>query len=256
MAKKTQIVKELKRPDQFVDFWTHAWNRIAAVLGPRRRPLLAVVTAAVVAAAGVAIFDQLDEGHRVTASEALDRITRIANADLTPATADAPEAAAAKDDVPHFKTDAERQTAVLKELDGFLGGAGGKTDLRDEALVMKGAALLQAGRFDDAAAAYQAALASKLSGRLKFLAHEGLGYAAEGKGDLDKALAAFALLTDDAKDFEGFYRDRAVYHKARLTERKGDRPGAVKLYKEVLEKNPDTALHDEISDRLALLEAK
>ena len=38
---KKKLVKELKQPDQFVDFWTHAWNRIVAVLGPRRKPLFA-----------------------------------------------------------------------------------------------------------------------------------------------------------------------------------------------------------------------
>jgi hypothetical protein len=41
-----------------------------------------------------------------------------------------------------------------------------------------------------------------------------------------------------------------------MSERKGDRAGAVKMYKEVLDKMPDSLLHDEITDRLAVLEAK
>ncbi|MES1209570.1 MAG: tetratricopeptide repeat protein, partial [Pseudomonadota bacterium] len=113
-----------------------------------------------------------------------------------------------------------------------------------------------AGRFDDAIAAYQDALSNRLDERLRFLAHEGQGYAHEGKGDTDKALAAFAQISGDATAFGGFYQDAALYHKARLTEAKGDKSGAVAIYKQILDKVPETAMKDQITDRLALLEAK
>ena len=74
------------------------------------------------------------------------------------------------------------------------------------------------------------------------------------KGDLDKALAAFTKLAGDNP--KGFYHDRSLYHQARIAERKGNPAEAVKLYKEVLEKSPQTALRDEISNRLAVLETK
>jgi tetratricopeptide (TPR) repeat protein len=255
VAKKKQIIKELKRPDQFVDFWTHAGNRIVAVVGPRRKPALSLAVAMVVVLVGAAIFEKWDGDKRITASEALAEIQKTANAELDTPTADPLEKKDVKDDAPHFKTAAERQAAVLKALDTFLAQHGG-TALKDEALVMKGSQLLDARRFDDAVAAFRDALGAKLDARLRFLAHEGLGYAYEGKGDLDQALAAFGQLEGDASAFQGFYRDRALYQKARITERKGDKPGAAKLYQQVLDKVPDTLLHDEISDRLAVLEAK
>lgn len=251
MAKKN-IVKELKRPDHFVDFWTHAWNRTAEVLKPRQKPVLAGLVALLVVVIGAIGFQTLDEDHKVTASEALVRVQKMATAELETGT---PDAKVAKDEIPRFKTAAERQTAVLKEIDDFLAKHAGSR-LKDEALVMKGSQLLDAGRFDDAIAAFDGALAAKLDERLRFLAHEGKGYAYEAKGDLDKAAAAFGELERDAADFKGFYKDRATYQKARVSERKGDKAGAVKLYREVLDKVPDSLLHDEITDRLAVLEAK
>lgn len=248
---KKKLVKELKQPDQFVDFWTRTWNRVAAVLGPRRKPLFAGLGALLGVVTAAAIFQKVDDDKKVDASEAFASIEKAANADLDTGT----PSPLKDDDAPHFKTAAERQAAVLKQDEDFLGKYKA-TDLKDEALVVKGGQLIDAGRYDEAIAAFDAAIAAKLDPRLRFLANEGKGYAYEGKGDFDKAAAAFAALDEDAKRFQGFYRDRAVYQKARMTERKGDQAGAVKLYKEVLDKMPDSLLHDEITDRLAVLEAK
>lgn len=262
MAKQKKIVKELKHPDQFVDFWTRSWTRLAQVIGPRQKPVIAGVVALIVVLTGAVIFQNVDEDHKVQASDALVRIQKMAIADLEapPPAADGAKATPPapdkeKDDVPRFKTAPERQEAVLKELDAFL-AKGYSGALKAEALVLKGSQLLEAGRFDDAIAAYDGALGAKLDARMRFLAHEGKGYAFEGRGDLDKAAAEFGELEQDASAFHGFYRDRATYQKARIAERKGDRAGAVKLYKQVLEKSSDSPLHDEITDRLAVLEAK
>jgi len=255
-----KIAKELKRPDHFVDFWTHTWNRLVAFVGPRRKPGLFGLGTLVAVLVGGAVLGKFDDDKRVAASEELARIQHMANAELDTSAPDKngnriEEKKDSSDGVPRFATAELRRAAVLKELEQFI-AKNVVTGLKDEALVMKGSQLLDAGKFDDAVTAYQAALAAKLDPRLAFLAHEGLGYAYEGKGDFDQALKAMDQLAGDAAGFQGFYRDRALYQKARLTERKGDRAGAVKLYKEVLDKAPDTTLHDEISDRLAVLEAK
>jgi len=264
VAKQKKIVKELKQPDQFVDFWTRSWTRLAEVFGPRQKPVIAGLVALIVVLTGVIIFQSVDEDHKVQASDALVRIEKMAIADLEPpppepgadaAKATPPVPDKEKDDVPRFKTAAERQEAVLKELDAFL-AKGSSSALKAEALVLKGSQLLEGGRFDDAIAAYDGALGAKLDARMRFLAHEGKGYAFEGKGDLEKAAAAFGELEQDASAFHNFYRDRATYQKARIAERKGDQAGAVKLYKQLLEKSSDSPLHDEITDRLAVLEAK
>lgn len=248
---KKKLVKELKQPDQFVDFWTHAWNRVVEVLGPRRKPLLGGLGALLGVVTAAAVFQKIDDDKKIDASQAFASIEKTANADLDTGT----PSPVKEDDAPHFKTAADRQAAALKQDEDFLGKFSG-TDLKDEALVVKGGQLIDAGRYDDAIHAFDEAIAAKLDPRLRFLANEGKGYAYEGKGDFEKAAAAFAALEEDAKAFQGFYRDRAVYQKARMTERKGDHAGAVKLYKEVLDKMPDSLLHDEITDRLAVLEAK
>jgi len=251
--KKKKIANELKRPDQFVDFWTHTYQKLAAVVAPRRRPLLAMLVAVVVAVTGAAILDTWDHARRVTASESLERIQRIANEDLLPATGDVPTG---KDAVPRFKTADERNAAVVKELDGFLGGSKSGR-LAADAELLKATTLLDAGRFDDARAAFEKAQNGKLDPAMKFLALEGIGYAHEGKKDYDGALSAFAKLeSSEAAASDGFYKDRALYHKARITELKGDKAGAAKLYHQVLDKSPETSLRDEIGDRLALVEAK
>jgi tetratricopeptide (TPR) repeat protein len=222
---------------------------------------------------GAAIFNFWDGNRRIEASRVLAHIQKIANAELLSSGSEAKDSDskqegkqgktgdktdspdAAKDGVPRFKTAPERQAAVVKELDLFLAGHAA-WGLKAEALVMKGSALLGLGRHDDAIAAYQAALDGHLDVRLRFLAHEGQGYAYEGKRELDKALAAFGKIAGDAAAFGGFYSDRALYHKARLTEVKGDKAGAVAIYHQILDKIPGTTMKDEISDRLAVLEGK
>lgn len=249
MAK--DIAKDLKRPDQFVDFWTRTSHRVGAFIAPRRKPALAALVALIVVLIGATLIDRWDTSRRESASHAFARIEAIAIADLLPASGT--PTTGETDDVPRFKTAEERRSAVLKELDTFL-SAHGRSKLRDEALVMKGKELFVAGRHDESLAAYEAAIAAKVPARLAFLAHEGVGYAHEAKGQLDQALAAFGRMADTASAFQGFSRDRALYHRARITERKGDKAAALKLYNEALQANPDGSLRDEIAGRVALLD--
>ena len=121
---------------------------------------------------------------------------------------------------------------------------------------MCGSLLLGFDRVDEAAAIYQKLLDGKLDQRLRFLAREGLGYAHERKGKLQEAAAVFAKLGDDTGGMTGFYKDRASYHAARLAEMQGNPGEAIRIYREVLDKNPTTSLRDEITNRLALLELK
>ena len=259
--------KELKQPDQFVSFWTRLTERAGKLLAERRKPvfvglgvLAGVVTATI-------IYGEISERASIRSSVALSRVERIATADLLPA-----EGGEAKDDgLPHFKTEKERLEAALIEVDAFL-AADGHSPLRREAQLQKAGLLLDLQRPGDAIPIYTDLLSSRLDKNLRFLAQEGLGYAYEGKGDLDQASAAFAKLgegpdgkpaaaADDKAEGGGkspapFYRDRSLYHQGRIAERKGNPAEAVKFYKEVLDKAPQTSLRDEISNRLAVLEPK
>lgn len=251
---RKKISQELKHPDQFVDFWTRAYQRFAAVMAPRRKPAIAAAVALGVVLVGAAIFNVWDQSRRVSYSENLARAQKIASAELLGDATNSKDEAS-KSDVPRFKTAEERSNAVLKELDTFLSG-GGPRGLKNEARLMKGATLLDLGRADDALKSYQDAVNDKLDARLLFLAYEGMGYAHEAKGDVDQALSAFGKLDEAAAGFQGFYKERALYHRARLTAAKGDKSAAVTLYKQILDKAPDASLKSEITDRLAVLEAK
>jgi len=251
--------KELRQPDEFVSFWTHAGQRATQLANEYRRALLAGSTALLTVIVGLVIFSNVSERRAKTASDALARIGRIATAELRPEGAPAtnPDGTPLADDgVPHFKTDKERAEAALKELDAFVAMSG--NPLRMEGKLQRGPLLLSLGRAPEAVSAYQEILSGHVDDRLRFLAHEGLGYALEAKGDLPGALAAFDKLTEDAAAFDntGFYKDRAGFHKARIAELQGNLADAKKIYREVLDKNPTTSLRDEITNRLAILELK
>jgi tetratricopeptide (TPR) repeat protein len=241
--------KELKNPDQFVSFWT----RVGAFIGTHRLTVLGGAAALVVLGFGIWGVSTLMTKKSADVSRAFARIDKVASADLLPATGEPPKEQA-EDGLPHFKTEQERLQAAIKEADTFIGAHGG-SELKDEALLLKAKYLMALGKPTEALPIYQGQLGS-LDKRLHFLAQEGLGYALEASGQIDAAMTAFAELATEADAAGGFYKDRALFHKARLLQQKGTAKDAEKLYREILEKTPTTPLKDEINNRLAALEGK
>ena len=253
--------KELKQPDQFVSFWTRFSAKAGQFLNERRKPVLIGIGGLAGVVTATVIYGELHERSAMRASQALSHVERVATADLIPADGTAPK----EDGLPHFKTDKERLEGALKEVETFM-SADPRSPLRREAELQKAGLLLDLQRPDEAIPLYTELLSSRLDKNLRFLAQEGLAYAYEAKGDLDQAVAAFAKLGEgdsgpadgkgEAASKLGFYRDRSLYHQGRIAERKGNPGAAVKLYKEVLEKAPQSPLRDEITNRLAVLEPK
>jgi tetratricopeptide (TPR) repeat protein len=241
--------KQLKSPDQFVSFWTRAGLFVTAhktlVIGGS----VGVLALALALWGGSSLFEE----RAAKASYAFARIERVATADLLDAPGEPPKT---DDRLPHFKTEQERLEAALKEADGFV-RAYGRSRLKDEALLLKAKYLLTLGKAGEAASVYQSLVTGSLDRRLRFLAQEGLGYALEQNGQLDQAITSFGALADDAQKAGGFYRDHALFNKARLLQKKsGGSQEAGKLLREILDKSPTTALREEINDRLAALEGK
>lgn len=239
--------KELKNPDQFLSFW----QRVAAWIGAHRWTVIGGAAGLLVVGFGAWGASVLMAKKAADNSLAFARIEKIANAELLPEKGEPPK----KDDgLPHFKTEEARIQAALKEVDSFLAAHGSST-LKDEALLLKAKYLLALGKTSESLAIYKDQLGG-VDPRFRFMVREGLGYAQEAAGQVDEAIATFAALADDSQGAAGFYRDRALYNKARLLEKKGSGKDAEKLLREILEKTPATTLREEINDRLAALEGK
>jgi tetratricopeptide (TPR) repeat protein len=243
---KKKIKEELKQPDQFVGLATRMSTSIADFANRNTRALVIGITTLATVIVGSIVLARVSEGRAARASAALDHAQRLASAELT-----TPNAPPKEDGLPHFATARERNEAALKEVDAYFTGT--SVPLYLEALLVRGGLLLDLGRADDAASVYEKVLREKIDDRLRFLAREGLGYAYEQKGRLSEAQAAFAKLAEDSG---GFYKDRALYHEARLAEVRGNASDATRIYHEVLEKNPTTSLREDITNRLAVLELK
>lgn len=251
MPKRKISKKELQQPDQFVDFWTRATTAAASWASAHQRALVVSVTALVTVVVGSVVLSQVSQRRASHAAEALDRGEKIAAAE--PAV---PGATAPDDGVPHLGSARDQDEAALKQLDEKFGS--GRGPLAAEAGLVRARLLLDLGRAAEAASAFQGLLDGKLDARIRFLAREGLGYAQEAQGKLAEADSTFSQLGEDATraGLQGFYKDRALYHQARLAELRSNPADAARLYHEVLDKFPTTTLRDEIQNRIAALELK
>jgi len=240
--------KELKKEDEFVTFWHHAYEWMRG----STQPILIGLVVATVVIIGSSFWSSHAQKAQGEATRMLSQAMRMYSTDLT-ADEEMGKRLTAEDGLPRFKAAEERRKATLDELGQILSKFGGTGAAREAQLVRAGV-LFDGGQYDDAIAGYGEFLSQADSdNRMRMLAREGRGYALEAKGQLDPALDEFRKLESEAGDV---YKDRAQYHQARILEKKGDKTGAERLYKAILEKSPTTALRDDISNRLAALGTK
>ncbi|MDI3291542.1 tetratricopeptide repeat protein [Polyangium sp. 15x6] len=134
-----------------------------------------------------------------------------------------------------FKNEAEKAQAALdaygKVVDNYAG-----TGAALLARLGQGGTYLEKREWDKAIEAYSSVLSSPLAAAdpdVKGRATEGIGYAKEGKGDLDGAMASFKELA--GIDVKG-YKDLATYHEARLLFAKGNKDKAKEILKPLEDK--------------------
>lgn len=134
-----------------------------------------------------------------------------------------------------FKTAEERADNALAAYNKVIDEHGG-TGAAILAKLGQAGVLLDKKDYAHALDAYAAVSSSTLAGAdpdVKGRAIEGAGFAKEGKGDLDGALASFKEL--EAIDAKG-YKELALYHQARVLVAKGDVDKAKELLKSAREK--------------------
>ena len=245
MSKYTRnkgIKEELKKPDEFISFWEHAYNKARAY----GRPLTYALAGGVGLVAAVWIGDYVVTSGRHDATAAVGRVIAVNEGDLitdqSPAKPD--------DRVPRFKSEKERAEGALAELDKLEKSHGGKAAVKRAQMVRAGL-LFDLGRWTEAEAAFKRYLDdAAVDDPLRFLAREGLALCAESQGKLDEALKLYQDLEPKAGDF---YRDRVLYAQGRLLARKGDKKGAGEKFRDLLAKSPQSALREDAQSRLGLL---
>lgn len=225
--------------DHFVSFWQRAIQAAMPHLGKIGIFILVALVMSVVAWG----WNELATSRREKASEMLAQALRIYHAELLAEKDEQPEG----DEVPRFKTTRERAEATLKQIDKLTREYPRSDAARVGGLVRAGV-LYGEGRYGEAEGAYRKFLEKKPEvPALEALAREGLGLCAEAQGKPDAALSIY-------KEQGGpFYRDRFLFHQARVLLGKGQKQEAAKLYGEVA-KMAQSALRDEAQNRLLALE--
>lgn len=133
---------------------------------------------------------------------------------------------------------ARDQAELDRNVDGALAalGASEQAQAVTLGLLVRGATAMERGDFAGGQAAYEEFLTKVGSDHpLAFLATEGIAAAREAQGDLDGALAQFDKLAGAVGDF---YRDQALWHKARLLESAGRNDEALEVYKQYATEYP------------------
>lgn len=143
--------------------------------------------------------------------------------------------------------------ARAKAIDDTLAQLGSEMDDTDAATAAKlvvAARHMQSGKFSEAKAGYESFLQGEADHPLAFLAHEGLALALEAAGDVDAAVAQLDTMAPEAG---AFYRDQALFHKARMLEGQGKADEALTTYKAYVEEYPldqDSLARDAVVARL------
>lgn len=156
--------------------------------------------------------------------------------------------------VPIASDEAELQSKVQSALDDVNARVPDSAAAEVAALV-RGSRLVEKGDFADAESAFRSFVeAQGADHTLAFLAQEGILAALEGQGDLEGALAQADVLVGNEGDF---YRDQALWHRARLLEKLGRQDEALEVYRQYVSEYPlekSSFARKQVRDRLSELD--
>lgn len=237
--------KELKQPDEFQKLGAEA----IPFLEKHGRQVVLVVGGVLAVGLVAAIFTSMSGRGEQTAARdfgnALKVIERPVNATATDTK---------PGDDPPFKTEAEKDEAIVKELTAFRSAHGSTTAATTAALPLAQAFLRQ-GKPDQALPLVEEFLTkADPTDTFRPAGLETKGYALEAQKKYDEALNAFDLLAKENKT--DFMKGMGQYHRARMMVLKGDTTAAAKTFSEIEGAAPNTAAARLAKDRLAMLAAQ
>jgi tetratricopeptide (TPR) repeat protein len=165
-----------------------------------------------------------------------------------------PTAVTAPGEDPAFKTEAEKNQALIASLTEFRKANAGRKASSSAALPLA-QALLREGKAAEALPLVDEYLkAADANDPLRPAAYEARGYAYEEQKQYDQALAAFNQLA--LANETDFMKGMGLYHRARLLELKGDKQGAAKQFSELQAAAPDSSASRLAKERMSLLAAQ
>jgi tetratricopeptide (TPR) repeat protein len=236
--------KELKSPDAF----QKAGAEAVPFIEQHGKTIVGVVVGVLVVGGGFSIARELSERGQAVADKelgaALKVMARPVNAagTLDEQTGELP-----------FKTDAEKEEAVIQALTEFRGKNAGKRAAANAALPL-GQALLRQGKADEGLKLVEEYLKnSEVSDPLRPEALEAKGYALEALKKPDEALAAFDQLA--AENTTEFLQGMGKYHRGRILLGQGKSEEAAKLFVDLQTAAPGSSAARLAADRVSLLAA-
>ena len=236
--------KELKAPDQFQKLG----NEAVPLLVQHQKTIVIAVIAVVVLGLGISTTIWFKERTEAKASENLGAALEVVSREVSAAP---PPITVGDDAKPPFKTEAEKNEALIKSVSEFRAAEKGTRAAGTAALPL-GEALLREGKAPEALAAFDDYLkVSNADDPLRPLALEGKGYALEAKKDYDAALAAFDQLSKENK--AEFMKGMGLYHRGRLLLLQGKTDEGVKQLQEVQVAAPGSSGARLAAERIAVL---
>ena len=235
--------KELRKPDEL--------QKIGATAVPwleqHGRSVTIGVVAVLVVIGGVVVVRELGTRGEERASHEFGAALRVLD---RPVNANPPATPAPGEEVP-FKSEAEKDEALVKSLTDFRAKNTGRKAASSAALPLA-QALLRQGKPADALPLIEEFLTNaEPNDVLRPAALEARGYALEAQQKYDEAMAAFDQLSKENKT--DFMKGMGMYHRGRLLLLKGDKDGAAKLFSDLETTAPGTAAARLAKERVTIL---
>lgn len=247
MATKSEKAtqRELRQPDTFQEFGLEAESWVSKHSS--------LVVGVVVAALGVGLIAAVISwmGNRAEARAAKDLGAALMVLDRPVVNAGEAQLQPTDGSEPPFKTEKEKNEAVVKSLTDFREKNKGTRPAATAALPLAKAEY-RLGNYDAALAAYADVLKeAPKNDPLRVSALEGQGYTYEAQGKYAEAAQAFEQMGKD--DAGGYLAGMGQYHQARMLILQNKKDEAAKVLAEIPEKFPNTAAARQATERLNLL---